>query len=75
MEVDLEIDEGVGISDAELQRLKSHLAALPQLKILSLSGSPISDTGLEGIGDLSQLERLNLGSTGSQTPDCIALQG
>ena len=61
--VGLEPSEGVGVEDEELRELKPHLAALPKLTTLSLSGSPITDAGLKAIEGLTQLENFDLSYT------------
>jgi hypothetical protein len=59
VKVSLEIDEGVGFEDRELEMLAPALKALPALRSLSLRGSPITDEGLDHLRELTQLREID----------------
>lgn len=59
----LESEEGVGFIDAELESLAPSLESLPNMKSLSLVGSPITDQGLVHLRGLSQLVELDCRGT------------
>jgi hypothetical protein len=71
----LEESEGVGVEDAELLRLKTHLTALPNLKTLSITGSPITNAGLEAVEGLSPLQHESLRSTRVGDAGLLRLHG
>ncbi len=55
----LEIDEGVGFEDRDLQALAGALQSLPTLRTLSLRGSPITDAGLAHLHGLTQVREFD----------------
>jgi hypothetical protein len=51
------------VGDAELQHLGRHLEGLSGLKVLRLSGTSVTDTGLVHLQGLDQLKILDLSGT------------
>ena len=67
-------EEGVGFLDRELEALAGPLNSLPSLKVLDLTGSPITDAGLAHLRGLTQLKRLDLRGTKATNRGIQSLQ-
>src|SRR5262249_4125516 len=54
---------GTSVGDAELKALRHHMEQLPHFPVLILSGTKITDSGLEELYGLTRLRRLDVTDT------------
>ena len=64
----------VQVSDAVLEHLKGYLKRLTQLQCLGLFGTRVTDTGMESLKGLTQLQWLHSATLRSAMLDCNTLR-